>query len=394
MMFVFRLFTACVFLLCGSVLPADDSPANATGDEPARDAAATESATATAKPALDAEMSALRDRVRGALDAQSKQTFNTHDNSPTEILSRCLAFGCDSEVRLDSPQGRRINGITCLCWNYPCACRGMLGYDGEQMTARIGYGYQERPGEFLAMLAMSRVPPDYPARVGKDVRKVADLVEAEKLACRAGCDKSLALIGLSYYTDDPVWKNSDGEEWTVERIVEEVLARPVVSASDEGLNRLLGLGYVVARREAKGQPIEGQFERAKKYTSDFHDYALRLQNSNGSWGPKMLAAKSASNDPADQLRATGRVLEWLAVSLPDERLREPRIVQAVNYLAQLLGNNHYRWNAHSLSTREIASLGHALHALAIYDQRVFKPYDDAEPESEPDAAATIASVPE
>jgi len=32
----------------------------------------------------------------------------------------------------------------------------------------------------------------------------------------------------------------------------------------------------------------------------------------------------------------------------------------------------------SLSTREIGAVGHALHALTTYDQRVFKPADSAE----------------
>ena len=31
--------------------------------------------------------------------------------------------------------------------------------------------------------------------------------------------------------------------------------------------------------------MEGQFRRAQKYVADFHDFALRLQNADGSWGP-------------------------------------------------------------------------------------------------------------
>ena len=154
---------------------------------------------------------------------------------------------------------------------------------------------------------------------------MADLVEAEKLACRSGSDLSLKLIGLSYYVDEPEWKNDLGETWSIERIIREELGQPVVTAPEGGLNRLLGLSYAVARRAKRGQPIDGQFERAEKYTADFHAFALQLQNADGSWGPQFLAARSMSPDAASQLRSTGRVLEWLAISLArQEARRRPR----------------------------------------------------------------------
>ncbi|MBN1394877.1 MAG: hypothetical protein JW959_07630 [Pirellulales bacterium] len=364
-----RILIGCILVSLGTFAWADEETPQKDADAPKVE-----------QPTLGPEMAALRDRARSVLTAHAKQPFNTRDNMPTEILSRCLAYGCGTEVSLESPQGQKINGITCLCWNYPCAGYNLIGRSGDHMAARIGYAYQEHPGEFLATLALARVPADYPVRVGKDVRKVADLVEAEELACRSGTDKSLVLIGLSFYLDEPQWKNDLGEEWSLEKIVEEELARPFPTAPDGGLNRLLGLSYAVERREKKGQPIEGQFQRAKKFIDEYQDYALKLQNSDGSWGPRFLAAKSASNDPAAVLRSTGRVLEWLALSLPEDRLQDPRVTGAVYYLTRLLSNQRYRSSAPSLNTQEIVSLGHALHALALYDQRVFKPFD---PKPEP-----------
>ena len=231
--------------------------------KPAKDAAAPPAAKP--KRELSPALAALRDLVRQTLAMHQKQAFNTRENSATEIMNYCLAFGCGTEVSLDGSDGQRINGITCLCWNYPCGGFEMLGPSQGHIAARIGYGYQEHPGEFLAMLAMSRVPPNYPVRVGKDTRTVADLVEAEKLACRSGSDLSLKLIGLSYYVDEPEWKNDLGETWSIERIIQEEIAQPVVTAPEGGLNRLMGLSYAVARRAKRGQPIDGQFERAQKY---------------------------------------------------------------------------------------------------------------------------------
>jgi hypothetical protein len=372
---VYGILAAGVLAACFlTAAHAEDAAAKPEGKvAPAKDAAAP--AATKPKRELSPELTNLRDFVRQALATQQKQAFNTQQNSATEIMNYCLGFGCGAEVSLGGSDGQRINGITCLCWNYPCGGFDMLTRSQDHLAARIGYGCQERPGEFLAMLALSRVPAEYPVRVGKDTRSVADLAEAEKLACRSGSDLSLKLVGLSYYVDEPEWKNDLGETWSIARIIREEIGQPVVTAPDGGLSRLLGLSFAVARREKRGQPIDGQFERAQKYTAEFQTFALKLQNADGSWGPQFLAARSAGPDLSSQLRSTGRVLEWLALSLPDKKLEDPRVMKAVEYVAGVLGSQQYQWNTPSLSTRDIAAVGHALHALNVYDTLVFRPPD-------------------
>ncbi len=371
---------AALLLSLGVFALADDVAAKPEAKKPA-DAAAKDKdkvAAAKPKPTLSPEMTTLRDAVRQVLTAQHKQAFNTRQNSATEVMSVCRAFGCVAEVSQEGADGKRINAITCLCWNYPCAGAELLGYSGKRIAPRIGYGRQEHPGEFLAVLAMARVPDEYPVRIGADVRKVADLVEAEKLGCREGGDSSLKLLGLAYYVDEPQWKNDLGETWSIERMIEEEMEQPIVSAPEGGLNRLMALGYAVERREKRKQPLDGEFQRAKKYVKDYQEYALSLQNSDGTWGPYYLAARSAGADASSQLQATGRILEFLALTLPDEKLSDHRVVAAVESVARLLGGQQYQGNAPSLSTREIVSLGHALHALVVYDQRAFHPFDSAD----------------
>lgn len=385
---LFMVLSVSVLVAClsmsaeSSAMMADVAPtpeARATDAAPQADVAAPTSdvsaPAAEPKRELTPAQIAVRDQVRRVLAMHRKQAFNTRDNSATEILGYCQGFGCETEISLEGAGGRRLNGITCLCWGYPCAGYEMLGLNQGRIAARIGYGYQQHPGEFLAMLAMSRVPPDYAVRVGTDNRTVADIIEAEKLACRSGADMSLALIGLSYYVDAPEWKNDLGETWSIERILRDEVGQAVVTAPEGGLNRLMGLSYAVARRAKRGQPIDGQFQRARKYVSDFQEFAMQLQNADGSWGPQFLAAKSASQDAAAQLRSTGRIFEWLAMSLPDQKIEDVRIGGAAEYVARLLGSQRYVANAPALSTREIVSMGHALHGLNIYDERVFKPTD-------------------
>jgi hypothetical protein len=326
------------------------------------------------KPELTPAQVAQRTRVRRTLASYRQALLSTSENTATELMHYCLAFGCGSEVYRAGFSGQKLNGITCLCWNYPCAGYQPLRICEGHIAARVGYGMQEQRSQLLAMLALSGVQADYPMRVGDDVRNVADLVESEKLGCRSATDLSLTLIGLTnYLPDDRPWKNALGEDWSTERIVEEELAQPVIGTANGGTQRLLGLGYVLYRRAQRGQPLEGQFCRAEEFIAEFHNYALKLQNRDGSWGPRGLAGRGASRDPATQLRSTADVLQWLAISLPEDRLADPQVVQSVEYVNGLLANQGFLRGLRSLRTRDIAGVSHALHALSIYDQRFFQP---------------------
>jgi hypothetical protein len=159
------------------------------------------------------------------------------------------------------------------------------------------------------------------------------------------------------------------------------------------LNRLLGLSYAVRHRVKNNLPIDGQFQRAQKYIGEFGAFALGAQNPDGSWGPQPLSARSASADAATQLWSTGRMLEWLVLALPDDRLEEARVVRAVEQASKLLVSPRYQRNVPMLPTKEIDAVGHALHALAIYDDRVFKPADvEEKPAAEPASKAKPATA--
>ncbi len=323
----------------------------------------------------------LRDRVRGVLASYlANHTFNTRDNTPHEILDFCLAFGAEAQVAYDGPSGTKINAIGSLCWNTPCAGYSLLQIGDGRVMARVGYGFQDCPAQFLAMLAQSRVPADYEIRVGEQRRNVADLAESEKRSCRVGTDLSWKLVALSHYLPaDAAWKNASGEPWSLERLVQQELERKVSQADAEATNRLMGLSYALDRRARHERPIEGQYARAQKYVADCREFALRLANADGSWNPRFFAFQGASSDAAGVLRATGCILEWLVFSLPDDRLEEPQVTRSIVYAAGMLENWQQSANAGSLSPRVLGGLMRAAHALALYDQKVFKPYDTKKP---------------
>ncbi len=368
-------------------IPSGDKPAADTSSQPGQSPAVV---PPKPKRELAPALAALREKIRRTLATYQQMPFNSRQNTPDEIIDYCLALGCDAEITLLAAEGeRRANGIMCLCWNYPCAgYRPLTMIDGH-VSARLGFGLQSRPSQLLAALALARVPASYPMRVGNSMCSVADLVESEKLSCRSGTDMSLKLIGLAYYADAPAWKNDLDEEWSLQKIIKEELAQPTLAPGGAGLDCLLGLSYALSRHEKRNLPVEGQFDRVKKYTSEFQNYAFGIQNSDGSWG-YYLSGKGANRDDEAGLRSSGYVLQWLALSLPEDRLDDPAMAAGMTYLINALNSQRYLNNLPVLSTLEIAGAMRALHALAIYDERLFKPSDPEQPAPDKKPAATTA----
>ncbi len=356
--------------------------------EPARlDAAAP---AAPAMPDLSVEMTALRDRVRWTLATYYQQPLNTRDNTVSDILQVCLAYGCQSEVLYG---GEKLNGVTCLCWNYPCGEYQPLTLINGHLAARVGYGVQSDPSQLLAVLGLSRVPIDYPTRAGNKLGTVADLVASEKRNCRAGIGQPLRLIGLSYYVPaKQSWTNDLGEPWNLERMIRDELAQPDAESSVSGTNRLLGISCAVAKLIKVKAPL-GDVGRAKKFIEDYQQFAFSIQNSDGSWHPLFFAALGTSGDWQGTLYATSHILEWLAISLPADELDKPELVRAVAYVTTRLANQSTQWNAAALSGKNLDALMHGLHALSVYDERVFKPHDPKKVEGEEKKAAGEAEKP-
>ncbi|MGD9126631.1 MAG: hypothetical protein PVH19_04560, partial [Planctomycetia bacterium] len=335
---------------------------------------------------LSPEMQKLRDGVRQTIYAYSKPILNTQDNTVAQLLDVCEAFGCDAEVLYTDKQ-RKINAFANLCYNYPCAGYRPLKVSRGQIVPKIGYGFQEKPGQMLAVMALARVPEDYPIQVNEEITgTVADLVEREKKTCRLGEDLSFKLIGIMRYTpSNQSWTSENGQTWIIDKLVYKVLKQPAKLDTVAGINRLMALSYAVQRRAELDEPINGAYAKAAKYITDFQDYALSMINDDGTWHPQFFKAKGAGRSNQSRLRSTGHILRWLVFSLPEERLRDPKIIRAIAQVHRSLGGNA-RYGLASSSPRAIDSRLTAVHALVIYNDRFFKLYDTVEETTAPETA--------
>jgi hypothetical protein len=318
-------------------------------------------------PGLSPEQTALRNKLRRVLAIYYPKHQNTRDNNAWEIMHEIIAYGVDSQLYQGGPGGPKVSAIGWMCYNGSCKGEQMLYLDHGQLVARKGPGVQGHFGQFLAILAQSHLTPEYPMLVGGKKLTLRDLIECEKRDCQAGEELTFKLIGLMHYLgSDDTWRSRDGEIWSIQRLISEELKQPIRGAACGGTHRLMGLSYSVNKRIKRGEPVDGEFRRAQVFISDYHRYTFGLQNPDGSFSTQWFVRREAKADVDRRLKTTGHILEWLAFSLSDEELRQPQVVKAVDYLATILAvSPDHTW--------EIGPLGHGLHALALYDARVFRP---------------------
>ncbi len=308
------------------------------------------------------QMLRLRDRIRSCLMYYYQRPENIAQRSPWGIMHSLIAFGVDTEILAGN---QRVNAIGWLCYNRPCRGMQLLHLEDGYVTPRNGPGYQGHEGQLLSMLALSRVKSTYPMRVEGKLFTVEDLIEYEKWTCRPRTELTFKLIGLSHYLpSDATWESKWGEQWSIPRLIREELTQPINGSTCGGTHRLIGYSMAVKVRQKRGEPIDGQWLRAEKYVDAYHKYVIKLQNRDGSFSTSWLKQRDSSGEIDRRIQTTGHILEWLAFSLPEDELTDPRIVAAVNYLNNaMLSNRARQW--------EIGPRGHALCALALYNERVF-----------------------
>lgn len=343
-----------------------------------------------ALPPLDPALIDLRNRLRKTLAIYHPKHLVAPERSCWEVMHGIIAYGVDTKLFRSGRGGPTANAIGWVCYNQPCHGEQLFFLDRGTLVARKGPGLQGHSGQFLAIIAQSHVPADFPMQVSGRKFTVKDLIELEKSDCRDGEELTFKLIGLSHYLDsDAEWTTKDGQKWNIPRLIREELKQPILRvAACGGTHRLMGHSYAIYKRRKQGKPIDGQFARAQKFIADYHKYAFSLQNPDGSFSTKWFEGRENRSDLDRKIKTTGHVFEWMAFSLPEEQLTDPRMVKAANFLVNSLQRNVGReW--------EVGPQGHAIHSLRIYDRRLFKPHDvtptvpDVAPVSaEPPTAAT------
>lgn len=314
-----------------------------------------------AEPEESPEQAQLCRDIDRCLKRYSVLYENAATRSPWGMMHAFLPWGVDAQVIVGN---QRVNSIGYLCWNGQCRKQKLFYQKNGEMALYVGPGVQGHAGQFLAMLAQCRVDRNYEIRIDDRRYTIRDLIEYEKATCIPKSELTFKLIGFSHYLDDgETWSNRYGR-WNLERVLAEELAQPVVGSACGGTHRLMGISYAINARKAHGQPLNGHFGRAVTFIDDFQQYALALQNPDGSFSTDWFERRANAPDFDRKVQTTGHILEWLVYSLPQERLSDPKVVRSVRFIVDALNENpDYEF--------EVGPKGHALRSLVLYQRFVF-----------------------
>jgi hypothetical protein len=349
-------------------LPANDETEQPS-EFPSSAAEIEENRTPTARDGkpLTPELEALGAKVRRTLALYEPRHLNARDHSSWEVMHSLIAYGPRTQIYRDGPGGPTVNAMGWLCWGARCRGDVLIVLQDGKPHARYGVGLQGHDGQYLSMLAQWKVRPSSPMRIeGKDMT-VQDYIDEEMASCQSGGELTFKLIALSHYLpSDAKWKSRNGEQWSIPKLLKAEIEASVHSAPCGGTHRLFGISQAYKIRLKRGEPLDGEYARAHKYISDYQRYTLNsLQNPDGSFSTEWFKHKADRTGDIDRkLQTTGHILEWLSWSLPDEQLRNPKVLKAVDFLSNtLLSDPDRSWS--------IGPWGHGLHALMIYHERMF-----------------------
>ena len=327
-------------------------------------------------------MAALKEQLESVLAQNAKRGISMASNTPCDIMIMAQPYGVDAMVfqpsdeapkRGESQKGGYIYSIGSLAWNYACGGKRLLKSDGKRIYAKIGNGYQNKPSQFLALLAMSNIRDNYEIRIDGMGYTIADLVTSEKAACRSGHNHALTLVGLAFYAQSrDQWKSDNNENWSIERLVASELNRPVDQSTSEATDWLLGLTAAVELYNNEGARFTPTMNLARQQILTYHEFVLSIQNEHGLWHPEFFMKKGVGGDHYETLYASGHILRFLALSLPEKELSNPKMTKAVQALATRVAQVPQTANAVTMTDRQTEGLSVALHALAIYNQRMFQ----------------------
>jgi hypothetical protein len=349
----------------------ESSPRTLPEVGPIEDEPKVEPVKKTPPPPLTKQLMSLRSRVRGVLKGYYRRQLNSRENDPWEVMHGMLAYGVHSRIRQGGPRGAPVASVGWLCYNKPCKNLTLMYVTPKgELRAKYGVGLQGHLGQLLAMLAQCRVSDEYPIRVGKREFTIKDLIEAEQKTCYPKSELTFKLLAFQYYLDlNDTWVNDQGVDWDLSKLIREELAQPIRGAACGGTHRLSSLSLAVKARERRGEPLDGEYARAAAFVQKYHRYAFSLQNRDGSLSTEWFRGRGDDSDIDRRIKTTGHILEWLCYSLSDEELRQPRTIAAVNYLTNLMIKEYdNEW--------EVGPMSHATHALLLYDERVFQPFDN------------------
>ncbi len=370
-----RIFVAGVIalLMLWGCAPIDAPLDSDESEAPAATPGASAEPAAAPKPAAKKELppipDGLRQRVASAITNVRERSLIT-DNAFWTVFHGILGLGPGVELT-DPVTNRKTRALDYICEGgrlRGIQFKPMLVPEGAVEVISTGDGQgQGHTDQFISEMGQWNMPIDRKIIVGGTPYEFRDFVRYSQARALTIPNMELSwtiTIVAQYIGTNVSWTNLRNKQLHYEDIVRYELEQPVETAACGGTHRLLGLCWSYHLHLQKGGKTEGVWRGVPDKTAHYRDLARQYQNSDGSLSTNFFRSRGNSPDKNIRINTTGHMVEWLALALSDEELRQQWVQDAVNALSlqilELQGD-----------PIDSGSMYHAVHGLQIYYARVF-----------------------
>jgi len=307
----------------------------------------------------------LRSRIDRAVDnVRRRDLLATHGF--WTVFHGVLGLGPDATLR--DLWGQRVRAIDYLFDGGDLRGLRFLptrhGLDVQMGPTFVGQGHQD---QFVAEMAQWGVPADRRVRVAGKEFRFLDFVRHSQMRASVNADQELswAIVAVGQYVGtDAEWVNEAGERLRFEDLVRYELGAPIKSAACGGTHRLFGLSWAYQLHRARGGRETGAWADVPGQVAKYRDLAPQYQNPDGALSTAHFRGWGDAPDLQLRVSTTGHVLEWLALALADDELRQPWVQSAVRSLTDMLDRLRDE-------PVDAGPLYHAVHGLLIYRTRMY-----------------------
>jgi hypothetical protein len=308
----------------------------------------------------------LRQRVKAAITNVRNRSLST-TNAFWTVFHGILGLGPGVELT-DPRTNKKVNALDHICdggdlrgiqfKQTPVGVEVVSTMDGQ------GQGHQD---QFISEMSQWSMPATRRMIVGGREYTFQDFINQSLARARKNANQELSwtiTIVARYFGTNHSWTNWFNEPLTVEDVVRYELDAPVETAACGGTHRLFGLNWAYHIHLQNGGKAEGVWRRVPEHTAHYRDLARQYQNSDGSLSTNFFRSRGNAPDKNIRINTTGHIVEWLALALNDEELRQQWVQDAVNALSLMILDLQ-------ADPIDSGSMYHAVHGLQIYYARVF-----------------------
>ncbi len=331
------------------------------------------------------------DELKGYLDEVLDWTYanrhlNLKEHAAWQILHGALAyerdFLVDNDGELVSAVDHILGGGRMAGWE-PEPGVHLVDTGRQGLKVRVDPGSKQGQGhndQWLAILAQCNVRPDEEIKLHDQTFTMQDYVHQVQwdVATNVHLEYSWTLIALStYLPTDTKWTASDGQTWTIERLLESETEQDLQTSACGGTHRLIGMTMALNQYLIRdGGELQGPWKVADQQIQQAIAKARQFQNEDGSFSTNYIHRPGRSADLAQNLGSTGHVLEFLTLAMTDEQLRQPWVRRAVVRMCDMFQKS-------KSVPLECGALYHAAHGLILYRSRIYGPRSYAAPSETP-----------